>query len=101
MAATAELYGVTRSTLYRALRGQLRPQAAQRVDKGIPRAMPAAALERYCEIIAALKLRTTNGKGRHLSTRRAIALLEEHGVETKDGLVRAPRGVLKRPTLDR
>jgi hypothetical protein len=46
MAATAELYGITRSTLYRALRGQLRPQAAQRVDKGIPRAMPAAALER-------------------------------------------------------
>ena len=36
MTATAELYGITRSTLYRALQGQLRPQAAQRVDKGVP-----------------------------------------------------------------
>jgi hypothetical protein len=98
VASVAELYGVTRSTLYRALQGQFRPRAAQRVDKGIPRAVPMATLERYCEIIAALKLRTTNGKGRHLSTWRAIALLEEHGVETKDGLVRAPQGVLKRPT---
>jgi len=59
-----------------------------------------ATLERYCEIIAALKVRTTNGKGRHLSTGRAIALLEEHGVETPDGLVRAPRGMLKKPTIN-
>ena len=101
VASAAELYGITRSTLYRALQGQLRPRAAQRAVKGVPRAVPTAAHERYCEVIAALKLRTTNGKGRHLSTRRAIALLEEHGVETKDGLVRAPRGVLKRPTIDR
>jgi hypothetical protein len=101
VASTAELYGITRSTLYRALQGQLRPRAAQRADKGVPRGVPAAALERYCEIIAALKLRTTNGKGRHLSTRRAIALLEEHGVETPDGDVRAPAGVLRRATVDR
>ena len=59
------------------------------------RVLPAAALERYCEIIAALKLRTTNGKGRHLSTGRAIALLEEHGVETPDGHVRPAPGLLK------
>ena len=76
VAATAMLYGVTRSTLYRALQGQARPKAAHRVDKGVPRAAPAATLERYCEIIAALKLRTTNGKGRHLSTVCAIELLE-------------------------
>jgi hypothetical protein len=100
VASVAELYGVTRSTLYRALQGQSRPRAAQRVDKGIPRAVPMATLERYCEIIAALKVRTTNGKGRHLSTGRAIALLEEHGVETPDGLVRAPRGMLKKPTIN-
>ena len=101
VASTAELYGITRSTLYRALQGQLRPRAAQRADTGIPRALPAATLERYCEIIAALKLRTTNGKGRHLSTGRAIELLERHGVETPDGLVRAPVGRLKRATVDR
>ena len=58
-------------------------------------------MERYAEIIAALKIRTSNKKGRHLSTSRAIRLLEEDGVETPDGLVRAPAGLLKRATVDR
>jgi hypothetical protein len=101
LADTARLYGISRAALYRQWREQGRPRAQHRADRGRPRVLPLATLRRYCEIVAALTLRTTNGKGRHLSTRRAIALLEEHGVETKDGLVRAPRGVLKRPTLDR
>ena len=58
-------------------------------------------MERYAEIIAALKIRTSNKKGRHLSTSRAIRLLEEDGVETPDSLVRAPAGLLKRATVDR
>ncbi len=58
-------------------------------------------MERYCEIIAALKLRTTNKKGRHLSTGRALQLMEEHGIETPAGLVKLPPGVLPRPTADR
>ena len=37
-------------------------------------------MERYAEIVAALKVRTTNRKGRHLSTQRAIDLLEATGV---------------------
>ena len=60
----------------------------RRADRGQPRKVPLAELERWCEIIAALKLRTTNKKGRHLSTARALALIEEHGIETPDGLVR-------------
>lgn len=63
--------------------------------------MPRAELERYCELIAALKLRTTNKNGRHLSTRRAIELLEDYGVETTEGLVQAPKGLLTRPTVNR
>lgn len=58
-------------------------------------------MERYAEIVAALKIRTTNKKGRYLSTARAIRLLEEDGVETPDGLVQAPVGLLKRATVDR
>ena len=77
LADTARLYGVSRAALYRQLREQGRPRALHRADRGRPRVLPLAALRRYCELIAALKLRTTNGKGRHLSTRRAIALLEE------------------------
>jgi hypothetical protein len=101
LADTARLYGLSRAALYRQLREQGRPRALHRADRGRPRVLPLAALRRYCEIIAALKLRTTNGKGRHLSTRRAIALLEEHGVETPDGHVRAPAGLLRRATVDR
>jgi hypothetical protein len=99
--AAAELYGVSRATLYRALRQHLRPKSVRRADRGQPRKLSLPELERYCEIIAALKLRTTNRKGRHLSTGRAIELMEEHGVETPDGLVKLTPGALTRPTADR
>ena len=70
MASTAQLYAVSRATLYRLLRGERRPKDAHRADRGRPRAMPAAEIERWCEIVAAMKVRTTNKKGRHLSTAR-------------------------------
>jgi transposase-like protein len=94
VAAIAELYGVSPSTVYRALNLIHKPHAAHRADHGKPRVLQQAELERYCELIAALKLRTTNKQGRHLSTRRAIELLEGYGVETEQGLVKAPKGVL-------
>lgn len=62
--------------------------------------MPKPALEQYCELVAALKLRTTKKAGRHLSTKHAIELLEQFGVETAHGLVRAPSGVLARSTVN-
>jgi hypothetical protein len=99
--ALAELYGVSRATVYRELHRQLRPRPLRRADRGQPRKVPLAALERYCAVIAALKIRTTNKKGRHLSTRRAIELMEEHGVETPDGLVKPPPGLLTVPTVNR
>jgi hypothetical protein len=68
---------------------------------GKPRLLPKNELERYCELIAALKLRTTNKKGRHLSTGRAIELLESYGVETAQGLVTVPKGLLSCPTVNR
>jgi hypothetical protein len=97
----AALYGVSTTTLYRQLRTMLRPRPVRRVDRGQPRKIPADMLERWCEIIAALKLRTTNRKGRHLSTARAIELMERYGVETPEGLVKLPAGALTRPTADR
>ncbi len=101
IARAAEAYGVSVWTIYRALRELTRPKSVRRSDHGSTRAVPAAGMERYAEIIAALKIRTSNKKGRHLSTARAIRLLEEDGVETPDGLVRAPAGLLKRATVDR
>lgn len=100
VAAVAQLYGVSPTTVYRALRTFLKPRAAHRRDRGHPRVLPQTELERYCELIAALKLRTTNKQGRHLSTQRAIELLEQYGVETSQGLIRAPRGVLHKTTIN-
>lgn len=98
--ATAQLYAVSESTLYRALRQISQPHALRRADYGQPRVMPKTTLERYCEVIAAIKLRTSNGKGRHLSTVEAIRLLEEVGIDTPDGFLQAPKNLLKRPTVN-
>ena len=97
----AGLYGVSRATVYRALAGQLRPKGLRRADRGEPRKIARTELERYCEIVAALKVRTSNLKRRRLSTANCIALLEAHGVETPDGLVRAPTGLLHKATVNR
>ncbi|MEH2244478.1 hypothetical protein [Nostoc sp.] len=59
----------------------------------VPRVIPKAGLKRYCEIIAAIKIRSSNRKGRHLSTVQAIRLLEEDGINTPDGHVTVPLGL--------
>jgi hypothetical protein len=98
---TAHLYGLSEATLYRARREQLRPRALHRADYGQPRVMPQEDLERYCEIIAALKVRTANAKGRHVSTAEALWLLEYYGVETPAGYIQAPAQLLTKMTVNR
>jgi hypothetical protein len=100
MQETAAFYGVSPQTLYRALGHWGKPRAANRADAGLPRVLPTAELERYLEVIAAVKVRTANGKGRHVSTGEAIRLLEDYGIETPAGWVQAPQGVLKTPTVN-
>jgi hypothetical protein len=63
VAETAELYGVSTDTLYRALRERVVPKPLRRSDHGVPRVMGAKELERFCEVIAAIKIRTSNKKG--------------------------------------
>jgi len=78
MHETARLYGVSEQTLSRVLSQQGKPHAVtRRTDRGLPRVLPKGDLDRYLELIAAVKLRTTNRKGRHLSTGEAIRLLED------------------------
>ena len=98
---TAELYGISPSTLRRALRKHHQPQSICRADYNQPRSLSQAEMKRFCELIAALKLRTTNKKGRHLSTKECLRLLEEHGVETGEGLVTLAPGLLSRTTVER
>lgn len=102
MASTAELYDISRATLYRLLRGERRPKDAHRADRGLSRTMPAGEIEWWCEVVAAMKSRTTNRQGRRLSTKRILEIVTEHGVETLDrGLVKLPPGQLAASTLNR
>ncbi|MBF4114138.1 IS481 family transposase, partial [Enterobacter cloacae] len=101
IAAIAELYGLSTTSVYRALNDLLKPRSVHRQDHGQPRVLPRKEMERYCELVAALKFRTTNKKGRHLSTRRAIELLEDYGVDTEQGHFQVPKGVLTRSTVNR
>jgi len=55
---TAEFYGVSETSLYRALRLYRRPKALRRSDHGEPRVLTPDQMDRYCEIIAAMKVRT-------------------------------------------
>lgn len=97
----AQLYGISEDTVYRTLREGNGISPVRRADCDVPRVIPKATLERYCEIIAAIKIRTSNRKGRHLSTVQAIRLLEEDGINTPDGHVTVPVGLLKPTTVNR
>ncbi|MDB0542809.1 DDE-type integrase/transposase/recombinase [Ralstonia solanacearum] len=101
VAEAARGYGVSEPTVYRALAERSRPKGLRRADHGTPRVLPADRMERYCELIAAIKMRTSNRKGRHLSTAETIRLLENFGIETPDGLVRAEPGMLCKTTVNR
>ena len=62
----ASLFDVSRATVFRALSGQMRSKGLRRVGRGEPRVIYCFELERYCEIIADLKIHTSNKKGRRL-----------------------------------
>jgi len=97
---TAKLYGVSTDTLYRALRNLSCPKSINRSDNGTPRKLSQTEMELYCEIVAAMKIRTSNKKGRHISTVRAIELLEEFGMDTPKGFIKPPKGTLTRSTVN-
>ncbi len=101
MQEIAKLYGVSEATLYRALREYSRPKALRRSDYGQPRILATEEMETYCEIIAAMKIRTSNQKGRHLSTSETIRLLEEFGLDTPKGFIKVDPGQLKKATVNR
>jgi hypothetical protein len=97
----ADLHGVSTDTIYRSLREQFRPRALHRRDRGVPRKLSRKEMEHLCEVIAAVKLRTTNLKRRHLSTGGVIDLLIDPGIETPDGLLRIEPDALTRSTVNR
>lgn len=99
MKEAAELYGVSISTIYRAIGKYNKLSTVTRADYNHPRLMNFDTIKKYCEVIAALKLRTSNKKGRHLSTAACIKILEESGVAIGNEIVKAPAGLLKKSTI--
>ena len=98
---TASLYGVSSESVYRALRQGYKPKGVRRADHGKPRKLSRSELNRYCEVIAALKVRTRNKNGRHVSTVRALEILEKYGIETPQGLLKVEPGTLNRSLVNR
>ena len=96
----AKGFGVSLSTVRRSLRNYRNPKSRRR-DFNHSRIINVAEMQTYCELITALKIRTTNKKGRHLSTPRALWILENHGVEVDGKKVIAPKNVLKKSTVNR
>lgn len=94
-------FGVSENTVRRQLKKHIHSSEAIRADRNLPRVLSQAQMLLYCRVIAALKLRTSNKKGTHLSTKACISILEAHGVETKQGFIKAPQGVLKKTTVNR
>ncbi|MGZ8908290.1 MAG: hypothetical protein ACXW1U_21520 [Methylobacter sp.] len=98
---TCKAFGISASTVRRQLRDHQLPYLVFRSDYNKPRMLTEADMRRYCELIAALKLRTTSKKGRRLSTKACIELLEKSGIETTEGLIKVEPGLLKLSTVSR
>ena len=98
--AIAESLNLSESSIYRALRTTF-SNRSHRSDKGKPRILSQNEMEKYCEIVAALRIRTTNKKGRQMSTSQAIRILEETGVQVGKEFLRLPKGVLNKTTVNR
>lgn len=101
IAEFAQSFGVSPSTVYRQLRRCVNFRHHKRKDFNKPRTISSDDMLMYCRLITALKIRTSNKKNRHLSTPRCIQILELHGIETINGLVKAPIGLLKQSTINR
>jgi len=95
------LYGVSIYSVYRALRNRTIPKGMRRIDAGKSRILPSTELERFCQIIAASKIKTINLQNHYLPTSEAIRLLEETGFEINGEIIKAPRHVLKKTTVNR
>jgi len=95
----ANFYDVSLNTVYRSLREICKPKLIRRSDAGNPRCINKKDLDKYCATIAALKIRSMNKKGHHLSTSVAIGLLED-GVNSSEGFVKAPKGLLAKSTVN-
>jgi hypothetical protein len=94
-------FGVSVSTVRRALKSCGYNKEVKRSDYKSPRKISDSQMRYYCELIAAVQYGTTNKKGHHLSVTRSIGILEKYGFIVDGTLVKAPEGLLKKSTVYR
>jgi len=97
----AKVFDVSFSTVRRAIKNYSHPRSIMRSDYNCPRKISKEKMIRYCELIAALKIRSTNRKGKQLSTPRAIDILENHGIDVEGSRIIVPKGLLTKSTINR
>lgn len=98
----AKMYRISESSVYRQLKKlMLHPiDRKTRKDKGSSRIIDNELLYQYCQLIAAMKIRSMNSKKHILSTARCIKFLEEDGISIKGQIITAPKNLLKASTVN-
>ena len=97
----AKSFSVHVSTVYRQMRDLGKHRPTTRKDKGSSKVIVENEMKMFCDLIAAIKIRTENKKNRHASTKTAINILETVGIEFEGRLIKAPPGLLKKTTINR
>lgn len=97
----AKDFGVDVSTVYRQINNIFKSQSSRRKDFNKPRTCSEQDMKMYCEVIAAMRLRSKNKKRHGISVPRCINLLETTGVFIGNDLIILPKGVLKKSTINR
>lgn len=98
----AEYYQLSETTVYRQLKKlMLHPcKRITRKDKGHSRIIKDNELHYYCQLIAAMKIRSINGKKHMLSTARCIQFLENDGLVVKGRRIKLECNLLKVSTVN-
>lgn len=98
----AKRYQLSESSVYRQLKKLMLHPAERktRKDKGHSRIIDNELLYQYCQIIAAMKIRSMNGKKHMLSTEHCIRLLETEGISIKGKIIPTPKNLLKASTVN-
>lgn len=95
-------YQLSETTVYRQLKKlMLHPKdRLTRKDKGCSRIIKDDELHYYCQLIAAMKIRSMNGNKHVISTQRCIQFIENDGVLIKNRIIKAPKNLLKVSTIN-
>lgn len=100
---TANIFNVSESTVYRQLKAlSLHSEDRKtRTDKGKTRILDQEQFYYYCQIIAALKVSSSNKQSHMLSTRACIDLLESGDLLVKKKHIKVETGILKVSTINK